>query len=211
MKEEIVLYSFGFNDRSGKVRWLAEELGLSIDEQNIELGENRKPEYREINPYASIPTTVYQGETLVESTATCIHLAEVHPESQLAVFAKDGSRYNYLHWISVFSETLEGKLVDCILANYGLMPETVKSIYEKTIRFKLKVVLQQIPNDGFLVASRLTIADIVAAYSLKIAVQLGYVDWHEVKGYLQPLMERPAAKRAKFFSSLEEFLIKAGS
>ena len=38
--------SFGMNDRSGKVRWLAHELGLPVKNHKVEMGEHRKFPYR---------------------------------------------------------------------------------------------------------------------------------------------------------------------
>ena len=48
-----------------------------------------------------------------------------------------------------------------------------------------------------------TLADIEASYSLRLAISAGLVELDAVAGYLGPLMARPAAKAAKFFSSIE--------
>ncbi|MCW8876362.1 MAG: glutathione S-transferase family protein [Kangiellaceae bacterium] len=206
MSDSLKLYSFGFNDRSGKIRWTAGELGILVEEHKVELGDHRKQDYRAINPYAAIPSALYKGETLIESTASCIHLAEMFPEKRLAVFAKEEGRYDYLKWIAICSETLEGKLVDYILANSGLMPEEIKGIYQKTLEFKCRVLVEQLPKEGFLAVNRFTIADIVVAYSLKIAIITGFVRWEDVQGYLQPLMDRQAARESRFFEGLIDFL-----
>ena len=205
MSDRLELYGFGFNDRSGKIRWMACELEIPIEEHKVELGDHRKEEYRAINPYASIPTAIYRGETLIESTASCIHLAELHPDKKMAVFAKESGRYDYLKWIAICAESLEGKLVDYILANYGLMPEEIKSIHQKTLQFKCRVLVEQLPKSGYLVNDRFTVADIVVAYSLKLAIITGFIDWQDVQGYLQPLMDRPAAKESKFFAGLVDY------
>ena len=208
MTDSIQLYGFGHSDRSGKIRWLANELGIEVEEKKVELGDHRKPEYKAINPFASIPTAVYNGETMIESTACCIHLAELHPESKLAVFAKEPARYEYLKWISICSESFEGRLVDHILANYGLMPEELKAIHEKTLTFKCKVLVEQLPQTGFLVAERFTVADIIACYSLKLAILTGFIEWSQVKEYMSPLMAREAAIKSHFFDGLNDFLSK---
>lgn len=206
MSDTIQIHAFGVNDRSGKVRWLAEELGLDIDEVKVELGAHRQTPYRELNPFAAIPTVVYRGETLIESTAACIYIAEQHPESGLAVFAKEAERYTYLKWTSIFTETLESKLVDYILAKNDLMPKELQPIYEKTLRFKLRIVKEQLPKTGYILGDRFSLADIFAGYSLKIAVLTNLIEWSDIEFYLAPLMERQAANKAHFFDGLKSFL-----
>lgn len=198
----LVLYGFGTNDRSGKVRWLAHELGLTVEEKQVGLGEHRGPEFLNLNPYGAVPAVEYKGKVMTESTATCLYLAESMPESGLAVFAKDAERYEYLRWISLFAETFEGRLVDYLIAGFGLMPESVRDIYQEPLNRKLSALVKELPQQGFLVADRFTVADILAAYSLRLAISCGLLEMTEVAGYLQPLMARPAAQKAEFFSSL---------
>ena len=201
-EDSLVLYGFGANDRSGKVRWLAHELGLTVEEKRLSLGEHRAPEYLGLNPYGAVPAVEFRGRVMTESTATCLYLAESVPESGLAVFAKDAERYDYLRWISVFAETFEGRLVDYLIAGFGLMPETVRDIYQEPLTRKLKALVAELPQSGYLVAERFTVADILAAYSLRLAISAGLLELEQVSGYLSPLMDRPAAQASEFFSSL---------
>ena len=50
MNKRIKLYSFGDFDRSGKVRWTAEELGYEIEESRLSAPQQREDEYRSLNP-----------------------------------------------------------------------------------------------------------------------------------------------------------------
>jgi len=206
MSESIEIYAFGNSDRSGKIRWLGHELGLNVIEHQVELGSHRKPEYRSINPFAAIPTVVFRNQTLIESTAAATYIAEQFPEKQLAVFAKDEARYDYLKWISIATETLEPKLVDYILANNGLFPKEVQPLYEKTLAFKCRVTAEQLPQEGYVSGKHFTIADIITCYSLKIALLTGFLEWSQVSHYVEPLMARPAAQDAHFFDGLKNYL-----
>ena len=206
MTDRIELYGFGYDDRSGKVRWAANELGIEIDEHKIALGDNRQSEYRAVNPFGSIPAVVYKGETLYESTATIIYLAELYPDKGLAVFSKEAERYKYLKWLSLCAESFEGRLVDVILTKFGLMPEELKAIYEKSLNFKCSALVNELPTTGFLVADRLTVADIVCSYTLKLGILTGFIAWEDVQGYLEPLIKRPAAQASHFFESLNKAL-----
>ncbi len=203
MSETVRLYGFGVNDRSGKVRWLCHELGLQVDEQRLGLGAHREAPYSDLNPYGMVPTVQWRGETLIESTATCTYLAEQHPEAQLIVEPGHPERSTYLQWVALFAETLESRLVENLLAKFKMLPPAFLETTTPSLERRLPVVLSQLPRDGFLVADRFTLADIEAAYSLRLAIRAGLVELGAVAGYLEPLMQRPAAKAAEFFSSIE--------
>jgi len=200
--ESLTLYGFGFNDRSGKVRWTAHELGLRVEEKRLGLGEHRKPPYTDLNPFGFVPTAQWQGRTMIESTATCTWLAEQHPEAGLVVGPEEPQRYEYLQWMSSFAETTEAKLVEYLLSKYEMMDEHHARLNGPVLRRRMKVVVDRLP-DGFLVADRFTLADILASYSLRLAVSSDLVPFDDVSHYLQPLMDRPAAKASRFFSSIE--------
>ena len=82
------------------------------------------------------------------------------------------------------------------------MPETVRDIYHEPLTRKLKSLVAELPQSGYLVAERFTVADILAAYSLRLAISAGLLELEQVSGYLTPLMDRPAAQASEFFSSL---------
>ncbi|MET1255659.1 glutathione S-transferase family protein [Aliikangiella maris] len=206
MNNSIEIYSFGYNDRGGKVRWLAEELGLTIQEHKLDLGEHRKPQYTQLNPFAAVPCVKFNDKTLIESTAICSYLAEQFPEARLSVLPGEPNRFEFLKWSSVFSESLEGRLVDYILADKELMPKELQPIYEQGLRFKLKSIQSQLPQSGFILGDRFTIVDIFAGYSLRIAVMTNLIEWQSVSHYLQRLIDRPAAHAAHFFDGLVDYL-----
>lgn len=202
MTDLVKIHSFGPNDRSGKVRWLAYELGLPVENINISLGDNRKFPYRSLNPYAAIPAVEWRGHTLFESTAICTYIAEQFPEAQLIVASAEADRIAYLQWMAVAADTLEAKLVEYFLAKQGIMPKEFETLHERTVAFKLRVAIEQLPESGFLAGDRLTLADITLAYSLRLGINAGVITLDQVEHYLRPLMERQAAKDAKFFRTI---------
>jgi glutathione S-transferase len=205
MTESITLYGFGDSDRSGKVRWLARELGLEIEEKKVKLGEHRKPPYADLNPMKQIPTVIFRGETLIESTAACHLVAESFEEPKLWIGRGQPERRAYLFWISACAETLEGRLVESTLSKAGVLPETYFEIHERILRSKLRALVKMLPEDGYLCGD-FTLADIVAAYSFRLAVNAEVVEWSDVESYLRRLADRPAARAARFFTSIEKRL-----
>jgi glutathione S-transferase len=203
MPETVHLHGFGLNDRSGKIRWLCHELDLPLEEHRVGLGDHRKPPYTDLNPYGMIPAVQLGDRTLIESTAICTWLAEQHPDAGLVVPPGAPERFDYLRWIALFAETFESRLVEHLLAGAGVFPPAFLETTGSRLRRQLPILVGELPASGFLVAGRFTLADIEAAYSLRLAIAAGLLSLDDVGGYLRPLMARPAAKAAGFFSSIE--------
>jgi glutathione S-transferase len=203
MTDQLTLHGFGVNDRSGKVRWLAHELGLPLEDCRVKPGEHRRAPYTDLNPYGMIPAVQWRGQTFIESTATCTFLAEQFPDSGIVVAPGEPDRASYLQWCALFAETLESRLVEHLLAKVEILPAAFLETTTPSLDLRLPVMLGQLPESGFLAADRFTLADIEASYSLRLAISAGLLELDAVGGYLRPLMERPAAQAAKFFSSIE--------
>ncbi|HEY8431106.1 MAG TPA: glutathione S-transferase family protein [Sandaracinaceae bacterium] len=198
----VTIYGFSDNDRSGKVRWTACELGLPIEEKRLGIGEHRQPPYLELNPLAQIPTVIFRGQVWIESTCTCQLLAESFDEPKLWVGPGEPERASYLFWISVFAETLEGRLVESALTKFGILPGNHHELHEPVLRSKLAALAAKLPAEGYL-CGRFTVADIVAGYSLRLALQLDLVPRERVLPYVERLRARPAARESRIFASLD--------
>lgn len=198
MTEEITLYSFGTRDRSGKVRWLAHELGLQVLDERVGLGEHRRPPYTDQNPLSQIPTALFRGETLIESTAICHFIAEAFDEPKLWIGPGEPRRREYLFWLAAFGEGLEGRLVECILSAPKLVDPRFIELHSPRVRSKLDVLVGMLPSEGYLCGG-FTVADIVAGYSLRLASAMGMVEGDRVAGYMDRLRARPAATSSSFF------------
>jgi glutathione S-transferase len=201
MSETIVLWGFGDRDRSGKVRWLAHELGLGVEERRVAPGDHRKRPYTDKNPLAQIPTVEFRGEVLLESTAICHALAEAVPEPKLWIGPGEPNRSKYLFWLAAFGENLEGRLVECAVSRLGILGPEYFALHEKRVRFKLGVLASMLPREGYLCGERFTVADVLAGYSLRLARGVGLVDRAAIEPYFGRLVARDAAQAARFFES----------
>lgn len=202
MAESIVLHGFGDNDRSGKVRWTASELGLEIEEARLQPGAHRQPPYTDLNPFAHVPTVQFRGRTLLESTAICHTLAEAFEEPKLFVARGEPERESYLFWLALFGETFEARLVECAVSRAGILGPEYFTLHEKGLRFKLGVHAKRLPQQGYLCGDRFTVADVLAGYSLRLALQCGLIERASVEPYFGRLVARPAAVKARVFASL---------
>jgi glutathione S-transferase len=203
MSEPITIHGFGDVDRSGKLRWLAQELGLEVHDERVAFGDQNKKPYVDLNPLAQIPTAIFRGQTLIESTAACQIIAESFDSPKLWIGHGEPDRDKYLFWLAVFGETLEGRLVECAVSKNGGLDPKFFELHAPRLRPKLEVVAKMLPKDGFVAGGRFTLADILAGYGLRLSVRLGLVERAAVEPYLSRLIDRPAATAARFFTSLK--------
>ena len=202
MRDSITLYGFGDNDRSGKVRWVARELGLTVDEQPVTPGDHYKPPYAALNAYKHVPTATFRGQTLRESTAICHWLAESVETPKLWIGPGESGRDVYLYWLAVFGETFESRLVETAVAMAGIADARFVELHDKALRRKLAVAAAELPESGYLCGDAFTLADVLAGYSLRLAVQTGVIEREAVDPYLSRLVDRPAARESRIFASL---------
>ncbi len=201
MSKHIKIWSFADVDRSGKVRWTAEELGYHIEEIRIKPGEQAADPYRQLNPYEQIPVAELDGKTLMESTAICILLAERNPEAALI---PSGQENRDLFWqsMSLSSSTLEMPTVMYFLAQAGFQDPAWKELWSESISKRLAVFSESMPSEGY-ICGDFSLADICAAYVLRIGIQAELLSFEgKLEHYLRRLMARPAAQAARVFSSL---------
>lgn len=201
MNKHIKLYSFGNFDRSGKVRWTAEELGYEIEESRLKAPQQRDEAYRVLNPYAQVPTAELEGKILLESTAIAVILAERHPEYGLIPTAGD-SRETFWQSLSIASSTLEQLTVNYFVSKSGIIDAAWMDLVGEPIAERLQVFADSMPQMGF-ICGDFSLADICAAYPLRIAVQADLLKLEgRLEAYLGRLMTRPAASAARFFEGL---------
>ncbi|MGI9321403.1 MAG: glutathione S-transferase family protein [Thiogranum sp.] len=202
MSKHIKLWSFADVDRSGKVRWTANELGYQVEEVRIKPGDHKTDPYRQMNPYEQIPTAEVDGKILVESTAICVMLAERHPEAGL-IPRQQATRELFWQSMSTSSITLEMPTVLYYLSKSGFIDAAWRDLWSDSLQRRLAVFADSMPDTGF-ICDDFTLADICAAYSLRIGVQAGLLPLDgRLENYLHRLMARPAAQASRFFNSLE--------
>jgi len=198
MSKHIKIHSFADVDRSGKVRWAANELGYEIEEVRVKFHDHIVDPYRALNPYQQVPTAELDGQILIESTAVCLALAERHPEAGLIPQDREG-RDRFWQSVNVSVSTLETPVVLYILSIRGFVDEAWAPLCAKPLEMRLPVFANSMPRKGY-ICGDFSIADICAAYVLRIGVEAGLLPLEgKLEGYLRRLMSRPAAQAARFF------------
>jgi glutathione S-transferase len=160
------------------------------------------PDYFAVNPTGMVPLLIDGDVRLSESMAICDYLATKHGSS-LVVPPDDPERPQFLQWLWYGESTLmtplsrlnivrqvehkEGPAVDALIA--GARDHVAQ---------RLKMLEQRLEGRDFLVAGRLTLADISVSYPLHLVGMLGLDDLPGPRSvaYRERLRARPAHQRA---------------
>jgi glutathione S-transferase len=190
------------NARSLRVLWTLEELGASVEVKTLPFPPREKqPDYLAVNPAGTIPALVDGDRVMTESLAICEHLAAKHG-SPLLVTPGEPERAPFLQWLWYGESTLMPPMSAMSrvrrLAVKGEAIDTVLADARETLSARLKSLEQRLEGRDFLVAGRLTLADISVGYPLHliavfdIDVPLG----PRTAAYRERLRLRPAFVKA---------------
>jgi glutathione S-transferase len=190
------------NARSLRVLWTLEELGAKADVKTLPFPPREKqPDYLKVNPTGAIPAMVDGDRVMTESLAICEYLAAKHG-SPLLVAPGEPERVPFLEWLWYGESTLmtplsrlgrvaslpvKGEAIDVVLADA-----------RESLQVRLKSLEQRLEGRDFLVAGRLTLADVSVGYPLhllavfRVDVPLG----PRTAAYRERLRTRPAFVRA---------------
>lgn len=190
--------------RSLRPLWCLEEMGLDYELINMEFPPRFNYEgYLDINPLGTVPAFVDGDVTMTESSGICHYLVEKYGPTDLAVKPDEPGYGDYLNWTYRSDATLT--FPQTLVLRYSrLEPEETRlpqvvDDYSRWYLSRLRSVETAIEGKHFLVADRLTIADITVAYALFLGTSLGLDERYKpnCKRYLAEMMERPAFKSAR--------------
>lgn len=201
--QAIEIYCMANQDRSDRVRWLIEELGIPYQDHYLrkKSGEMNTPAFRALSPTGRVPVIKDNGLVLYESGAICLYLADKYfANVRLAPALNDPLRGEYLQWMVWSVASLE-----CVVArmfthvrNEQEKAETYQFAQEQCEILKL-ALLPVLEKQDYILATGFSAADIMLA-----AVLPGVWDFlvepnPAIKKYMQRLMARPAAVKTKVF------------
>jgi len=190
------LYAFPLSGNSRKAALTLEEVGADYQYHQIDLmqGEQKLPEYLQINPNGKVPA-LRDGEMLLwESSAIMLYLAEKFPAAGLIPVDLDkrSQLYQWLVWQpGTFNppvSALNGQLVFTPAEHQN--PQVIQELRE-TIMQNTQIIGTRLGDQPFLLGD-FSLADIVMLPHLSAATDRGVELTTRMSEYLQRLQNRPS-------------------
>ena len=205
--QTVEIYCMANQDRSDRVRWLLEELGVPYKDHYLKknAGEMDTPEYRKLNPMGRVPTLRDGNALMFESGAICLYLADSYTKVKLAPTLDSKERAVYLQWMVWSVASLE-----CVVAR---MFTHMRTPQEKTETHQFakeqckileQALLPVLSKQDYILASGFSAADIMLAAVIPGVWDFLVVPNPAIKRYMERLMSRPAAIKAKVFDEPPE-------
>jgi glutathione S-transferase len=92
---------------------LLEEIGAPYELVLVDRdsNEHKSPPYLKLNPTGRIPVLIDGDLVLYETAAICLHLADRHPEAELAPALGTVERAEFYKWLIYLTNTLQAELI----------------------------------------------------------------------------------------------------
>ena len=195
------------NTRAIRVIWVLEEIGVKAEIKSMPYPPRKHaPDYFAVNPTGMVPLLVDGEVRLSESMAICDYLATKHG-SPLVVPPNDPERPQFLQWLWYGESTLMTPLSRLNIVRQverqferkgGPEVDAIIAGARDHVAERLKMLEQRLEGRDFLVAGRLTLADISVSYPLHLVGMLGVDNLLGPRSvaYHERLRARPAHRRA---------------
>ena len=183
-----------------KVRIVLAEKGLSYELVQIDLtqGEQRRPEFRRLNPFGRVPVLVDEETTIYDSTIIAEYLEDEYPEPPLLpAVGSSALRAQARIWedIADTSFTVQvGQLMAEVSKGEGDRDANRIQRLQQWIEQMLSFLNHQLQGQDFL-ASQFSVADIGFVPRLLVLKELGVdpaINRGNIDGWLKRMLERPS-------------------
>ena len=194
----MLLYEFGYS-RSTRVHWMLREAGVEYESISVDLsrGEQRSPEFLEVNPYGKLPVLVDGDLTITESAAICLYIAEKYPEKGYIPPAATADRARFYQWVCFCIAELEPQLWS-IRKNMILYPKAKRSLQavrvaQEEYGLAARVLSDHLSKSEYVAGGAFGAADVIVCYNLIWADTLKLLkEYPALIAYMQRQRGRPA-------------------
>lgn len=160
----------------------------------------KSADYLKLNPAGRIPTLVVNGQAIFESPAICIHLCELHPESELMPAIGDPKRPLFYQWLAFLNNTLQAELLVYYYpqrhTNETSSIPSVIAAQQERIGDALSLINDQLEHNAYILGDTLTACDyflfMLAEWSLPI--ERSPLTFPHLAKYLKRLCENSTIK-----------------
>ncbi len=160
----------------------------------------KSADYLKLNPAGRIPTLVVNEQPIFESPAICIHICELHPESDLMPSLGNPKRPLFYQWLTFLNNTLQAELMVRYYPHRHTNDEAtipnVVAAQDDRIADALSIINDQLEHNEYLLGDTLTACDYIlfmlAEWSLPI--EKSPLTFDHLAAYLNRLCANPTVK-----------------
>ncbi|MBD0353729.1 MAG: glutathione S-transferase family protein [Rubrobacteraceae bacterium] len=177
--------------RAAIAKWMLDECYADYEIVNIDLekGENKAPEFLEINPAGKLPALVDGDSRIFETAAICLYLGDKFPEANLAPKIGAPERGRYLSLMVYSTSQLEPAMGDMLMGTGPVAPQRGWTNFE-TVE---DVIEGKLGNGTYLLGDWFTAADIMIGSMLIWKRMWGSAPGRpKLEDYVDRLLERSA-------------------
>lgn len=176
--------------------WTLEEIGAPYELTVMTPEEGRGEEHRGRHPLGRVPVLEDDEGRLFESAAICLHLADLHPDAGLLPPVGSRDRALVYQWACFAPAELEPPLV-ASLGDAERNPDGVAAARER-FSTAAGAVDAALGGAEYLVAERLTVADVMVATAMMFTTRVGISDLlsPSLTDYIGRFAKRPAFQAA---------------
>lgn len=185
--------------RAIRAIWVLNELGLECEVVpiNILTGESQNETFLALNPAGKVPVLVDGDVTVTESVAIALYLAEKCPDKGL-IPTNPKDRAEMYRWLFFLVTEIEAPLWriarhTSLYPEDKRLPEDVKLARQEG-REMAAVLEKHMADREYFVGDRLSVVDLIAAYTLDWANQAKFLgEAPRLQAFVQTMYERPNA------------------
>lgn len=188
--------------RSKRIIWLLEELGVDysiVPYQRDSVSFLAPPELKSIHPLGKSPVIEEDGRVIAESGAITEYLISKYGAETLAPDSKSDDYLDYLQWLH-FAESSAALplLLKLFVAKDGAPTNFLGDYADSEIDKVMTYVNQRLEGKRYLVADKLTGADIMLSFIVDILSKFGILERYEnIARYANQLASHQAYQRAE--------------
>ena len=200
----MIVYGSSMSPFVRKVLAFAAEKDIELETRPLGLGSD-DPEFRQASPFGKIPALRDGDFGISDSTAIIAYLDALKPEPEL-ILAEPKARARTI-WYEEFGDTILAACGTKMFFNRVVAPRFLKrdgdlAAADKAERDELPPILDYIekvlPESGWLVEDRLTLADIAVASPFAnfrhLGLDLGLERRPKLAAFIDRMLERPSFK-----------------
>ena len=182
---------------------MLEEIGAKYELHRIDTaaGEHKEAAYLKLNPVGLIPVLVDGDLVISETAAICLHLADRHPEANLAPPVGSDARARFYRWLCYFTNTVQvGVLMFYYAGRYTEDPagaDAVKASADRRLRDMFTLIDGELAGRQYFLDDAFGVLDTYLFTLCRFArpISVPPREMTNLGPYLENLIRRPSVAR----------------